>query len=63
MGVTSVKIPSSVSTIGQRAFYNNKINGYIYKIVLNKNASIGSCAFCRNSVYAAGFTFNGQAVK
>lgn len=36
MGITSVKIPSSVSTIGQRAFYNNKINGYIYKIVLNK---------------------------
>lgn len=35
----------------------------IYKIVLNKNASIGSCAFCRNSVYSAGFTFNGQAVK
>lgn len=63
MGITSVKIPSSVSTIGQRAFYNNKINGYIYKIVLNKNAIIGSCAFCRNSVYGAGFTFNGQAVK
>ena len=61
--ISSVKIPSSVSTIGQRAFYNNKINGYIYKIVPNKNASIGSCAFCRNSVYGAGFTFNGQAVK
>lgn len=29
MGITSVKIPSSVSTIGQRAFYNNKINGDI----------------------------------